>query len=62
MNGHVACRADHNAVEALRERSGRGVLGGLAEDRATYQSYARFSDPDGNQWLIQEITTRLPGR
>jgi len=35
---------------------------GPAEERATYQSYARFSDPDGNQWLIQEITTRLPGR
>jgi catechol 2,3-dioxygenase-like lactoylglutathione lyase family enzyme len=35
---------------------------GLAPDRATYQSYAFFSDPDGNRWTIQEITTRLPGR
>jgi len=30
--------------------------------RGTYQSFARFSDPDGNTWLLQEITTRLPGR
>ena len=35
---------------------------GPAPDRATYQSYAFFSDPDGNRWSIQEITTRLPGR
>jgi catechol 2,3-dioxygenase-like lactoylglutathione lyase family enzyme len=30
--------------------------------RRTYASYATFSDPDGNTWLLQEITTRLPGR
>ena len=30
--------------------------------RGTYASYASFSDPDGNRWLLQEITTRLPGR
>jgi catechol 2,3-dioxygenase-like lactoylglutathione lyase family enzyme len=35
---------------------------GLAPEHGTYQSYASFADPDGNQWLIQEITTRLPGR
>ncbi len=28
----------------------------------SYGSFARFSDPDGNGWLLQEITTRLPGR
>jgi len=28
----------------------------------TYRSFATFSDPDGNSWLLQEITTRLPGR
>jgi catechol 2,3-dioxygenase-like lactoylglutathione lyase family enzyme len=31
-------------------------------ERGTYQSYASFSDPDGNSWSLQEITTRLPGR
>ena len=28
----------------------------------SYASYAEFSDPDGNRWLLQEITERLPGR
>ena len=28
----------------------------------SYQTYAAFSDPDGNEWLLQEIKTRLPGR
>jgi hypothetical protein len=35
---------------------------GLAPDRKSYGSFASFSDPDGNGWLLQEITTRLPGR
>ena len=35
---------------------------GLDPQRRSYQSYATFSDPDGNGWLLQEITTRLPGR
>ena len=30
--------------------------------RRSYASYASFSDPDGNGWLLQEVTTRLPGR
>jgi catechol 2,3-dioxygenase-like lactoylglutathione lyase family enzyme len=40
----------------------RSRLGGLADERATYGSFATFSDPDGNGWLLQEVTTRLPGR
>jgi catechol 2,3-dioxygenase-like lactoylglutathione lyase family enzyme len=39
-----------------------GRLAGLSPDRASYGSFASFSDPDGNGWLIQEVTTRLPGR
>ena len=35
---------------------------GLDPERGTYRSQALFSDPDGNTWLLQEITTRLPGR
>ena len=31
-------------------------------ERADYQSFATFSDPDGNTWLLQEINTRAPGR
>jgi catechol 2,3-dioxygenase-like lactoylglutathione lyase family enzyme len=36
-------------------------LPGRAEGQS-YQSHAVFSDPDGNGWVLQEITTRLPGR
>jgi catechol 2,3-dioxygenase-like lactoylglutathione lyase family enzyme len=31
-------------------------------ERRSYASYASFSDPDGNRWLLQELTERLPGR
>ena len=31
-------------------------------ERRSYLSYASFSDPDGNGWLLQEVNTRLPGR
>ena len=37
-------------------------LPGRDPDGHTYNTYATFSDPDGNSWLLQEITTRLPGR
>jgi catechol 2,3-dioxygenase-like lactoylglutathione lyase family enzyme len=39
-----------------------GRVSGAAPDRASYSSFATFSDPDGNGWLLQEVTTRLPGR
>jgi catechol 2,3-dioxygenase-like lactoylglutathione lyase family enzyme len=39
-----------------------GRVLGPAPDRASYRSFVTFSDPDGNGWLVQEITTRLPGR
>jgi len=39
-----------------------GRLSGPAPDRASYRTFASFSDPDGNSWLLQEIKTRLPGR
>ena len=39
-----------------------GRVSGPAPDHASYGSFATFSDPDGNSWLLQEIKTRLPGR
>ena len=39
-----------------------GRVNGLAPDGASYRSFATFSDPDGNSWLLQEVKTRLPGR
>jgi catechol 2,3-dioxygenase-like lactoylglutathione lyase family enzyme len=41
---------------------GRLRIGGLDPARGSYASFASFNDPDGNGWLFQEITTRLPGR
>jgi catechol 2,3-dioxygenase-like lactoylglutathione lyase family enzyme len=41
---------------------GRRRVSGPDPERRTYQSYASFSDPDGNGWLLQEVTARLPGR
>jgi catechol 2,3-dioxygenase-like lactoylglutathione lyase family enzyme len=35
---------------------------GPAPENASYGSFVSFSDPDGNEWFVQEITTRLPGR
>jgi len=37
-------------------------LSGPSPDRPSYGSFASFSDPDGNGWLLQEVTVRLPGR
>jgi len=39
-----------------------GRVSGRAPEQASYGSFATFSDPDGNGWLLQEVTTRLPGR
>src|SRR6478672_11075229 len=42
-------------------RDGGARLGGPAE-QSSYSTFATFADPDGNVWLLQEVTTRLPGR
>jgi catechol 2,3-dioxygenase-like lactoylglutathione lyase family enzyme len=39
-----------------------GRVSGPAPGHQTYASFASFADPDGNGWLFQEVTTRLPGR
>ncbi|HSZ38750.1 MAG TPA: VOC family protein [Trebonia sp.] len=39
-----------------------GRLAGRAGGDSSYNSFATFRDPDGNSWLLQEITARLPGR
>ena len=41
---------------------GDSRVSGPAPDRQSYSSFATFKDPDGNTWLLQEITNRLPGR
>ena len=44
----------------LADTSGR--VPGLDPKRRSYQSFASFSDPDGNAWVLQEVQQRLPGR
>ena len=41
---------------------GRVRISGPDPEHRSYRSYASFKDPDGNGWLLQEVTTRLPGR
>jgi catechol 2,3-dioxygenase-like lactoylglutathione lyase family enzyme len=41
---------------------GRLRVSGSDPEHRSYRSFASFSDPDGNGWLLQEVTTRLPGR
>jgi catechol 2,3-dioxygenase-like lactoylglutathione lyase family enzyme len=40
----------------------KGPVPGPDPQGGSYRSFASFSDPDGNSWLLQEIKTRLPGR
>ena len=55
---------DHGVdVSEVFHRAGReGHVSGPDPQRQSYASFASFSDPDGNSWLLQEITVRLPGR
>ena len=39
-----------------------GRVSGPDPEHRSYRSFASFNDPDGNRWLLQEVTTRLPGR
>jgi hypothetical protein len=69
-------RDRHEAVEAARtdliargvdvsevfHRGPQGRISGPDPERPSYGSLATFSDPDGNVWLIQQVTQRLPGR
>jgi catechol 2,3-dioxygenase-like lactoylglutathione lyase family enzyme len=45
-----------------RAGPGKPAVEGPDPERRSYFSYANFSDPDGNEWLLQEVTTRFPGR
>jgi catechol 2,3-dioxygenase-like lactoylglutathione lyase family enzyme len=51
-------------VSEMFHRAGPGKppLSGPDPARRSYSSFATFSDPDGNGWLLQEVTMRLPGR
>ena len=49
-------------VDEIFHITQNGPVSGVDPEHGTYRSRALFSDPDGNSWMLQEITTRLPGR
>jgi catechol 2,3-dioxygenase-like lactoylglutathione lyase family enzyme len=62
-----AARADlvargADVSDVFHREFGGGPQSGPDPARRSYASYATFTDPDGNQWLLQEVTARLPGR
>jgi predicted enzyme related to lactoylglutathione lyase len=52
----------HDVTGIFHHAGSEGRVDGPAPEHADYGSFAAFSDPDGNGWLLQEIKTRLPGR
>jgi catechol 2,3-dioxygenase-like lactoylglutathione lyase family enzyme len=51
-----------DASEVFHRSPSREKLTGPDPQRRSYASFVSFCDPDGNAWLVQEVTTRLPGR
>src|SRR5262249_13969912 len=65
--GIVVSDAFHSAAGVYKGADepylfGSNRVSGPDPDHGSYRSFASFEDPDGNGWLFQEITTRLPGR
>jgi catechol 2,3-dioxygenase-like lactoylglutathione lyase family enzyme len=52
----------HDETGVFHHAGTAGRVAGPAPERSSYGSWASFRDPDGNVWMLQEITTRLPGR
>ena len=52
----------HDAGGVFHHAGTDGRVAGPDPKRSSYSSFASFSDPDGNGWVLQEITARLPGR
>lgn len=48
--------------EVFHREPGKGQVPGRDPEHRSYNSFVSFADPDGNRWLVQEITERLPGR
>ncbi|MGW9030061.1 VOC family protein [Streptomyces sp. NPDC055722] len=52
----------HEGGDVTHRGPGQERMAGLHPERASYGSYLTFSDPDGNGWVLQEVSQRLPGR
>ena len=61
-NGADVSEVFHFESNVLRVAGTKGRVPGPDPNRHSYFSFASFSDPDGNSWLVQEVKTRFPGR
>lgn len=61
-NALIASGVDVSEVSHGNRFSSEGRESGRDPENASYRTFATFSDPDGNGWVLQEVTTRLPGR
>jgi hypothetical protein len=52
----------HDAGGAFHHAGVEARVSGPDPERRSYGSFATFSDPDGNEWVLQEVQVRLPGR
>ena len=52
----------HDATGIFHHGGTTARVSGLAPERRSYGSWIAFEDPDGNEWLVQEVTERIPGR
>jgi uncharacterized protein GlcG (DUF336 family)/catechol 2,3-dioxygenase-like lactoylglutathione lyase family enzyme len=59
--GIAVSEAFHDAGGIFHHAEGKSLVSGPNPQRKSYASYASFSDPDGNGWVLQEITARLTG-
>jgi catechol 2,3-dioxygenase-like lactoylglutathione lyase family enzyme len=60
--GATVSEVFHDAGGVFHHGGIEGRVPGPDPERRSYCSFASFNDPDGNGWVMQEITTRLPGR
>jgi catechol 2,3-dioxygenase-like lactoylglutathione lyase family enzyme len=60
--GAAVSEVFHDAGGVFHHAGTDGRAAGPAPGHQSYGSFISFSDPDGNGWFVQEITTRLPGR
>jgi catechol 2,3-dioxygenase-like lactoylglutathione lyase family enzyme len=61
-NGVDVSEVFHDAGGVFHHAGNEGRVPGREPTGRSYGSFVSFSDPDGNSWFIQEVTTRLPGR
>jgi catechol 2,3-dioxygenase-like lactoylglutathione lyase family enzyme len=61
-NGAQVSEVFHDSGGAFHHAGTTARVPGPDPERRSYASFASFSDPDGNAWMLQEVTTRLPGR